>query len=162
MKKLLSVLWLSLFWIASVTFAYSIASWVFEPTKSDVSITKRAINTMKAKEKKRPWYAAWYVWELQKALTEIETQNKEKAEKLANEKEKSEPKKSNEKKKSSVEETTKEPVYLIREEKKTVEATVNSNYSSSSSRTYYTWPKWWCYYINSNGNKSYVDRWFCN
>ena len=30
--------------------------------------------------------------------------------------------------------------------------------SYSSSRTYYTGPRGGCYYINSNGNKSYVDR----
>ncbi len=31
-----------------------------------------------------------------------------------------------------------------------------------SSRTYYTGPRGGCYYINSNGNKTYVDRSFCN
>lgn len=33
---------------------------------------------------------------------------------------------------------------------------------SRSSRTYYTGPRGGCYYINSNGNKTYVDRSFCN
>ena len=33
--------------------------------------------------------------------------------------------------------------------------------SYSSSRTYYTGPRGGCYYINSNGNKSYVDRSKC-
>tara|TARA_R110002050_G_scaffold125594_5_gene245369 strand:- start:4084 stop:4653 length:570 start_codon:yes stop_codon:yes gene_type:complete len=42
-----------------------------------------------------------------------------------------------------------------------------SNYSNTprksfSSRTYYRGPKGGCYYINSNGNKSYVDRSLCN
>lgn len=29
-------------------------------------------------------------------------------------------------------------------------------------KVYYLWPKWWCYYINSSWNKSYVDSSFCN
>ena len=37
-----------------------------------------------------------------------------------------------------------------------------STSTSSSSRNYYTWPRWWCYYINSSWNKSYVDHSFCN
>lgn len=30
------------------------------------------------------------------------------------------------------------------------------------SRTYYTGPRGGCYYINKNGNKTYVDHSFCN
>lgn len=30
-----------------------------------------------------------------------------------------------------------------------------------SEKIYITWPKWWCYYINSNWNKSYVDKSYC-
>lgn len=39
----------------------------------------------------------------------------------------------------------------------------NSSYDSSSSdwRTYYTWPRGGCYYINSNGNKTYVSHAYC-
>ena len=32
----------------------------------------------------------------------------------------------------------------------------------SSNRTYYSWPQWGCFYINSNWNKSYVDRSLCS
>ena len=39
-------------------------------------------------------------------------------------------------------------------------ATTTTNYSSG--RNYYTWSRWWCYYYNSNGNKSYVDRSLCD
>lgn len=34
--------------------------------------------------------------------------------------------------------------------------------NNSSGKTYYTGPKGGCYYYNSNGNKSYVDRSLCN
>lgn len=37
-----------------------------------------------------------------------------------------------------------------------------SKRKSRSSRTYNTGPRGGCYYINSNGNKTYVDRSFCN
>lgn len=37
-----------------------------------------------------------------------------------------------------------------------------SSYQSSDWRTYYTWPRWGCYYINSNGNKTYVDHSYCS
>lgn len=30
-----------------------------------------------------------------------------------------------------------------------------------NNKNYFTWPRWGCYYINSNGNKSYVDRSYC-
>jgi len=32
----------------------------------------------------------------------------------------------------------------------------------TTGRTYITGPRGGCYYINSNGNKTYVDRSFCN
>lgn len=38
----------------------------------------------------------------------------------------------------------------------------NSSKSSSSSRNYIRGPRGGCYYINSNGNKTYVDRSMCN
>lgn len=38
----------------------------------------------------------------------------------------------------------------------------NSAKSSSSSRNYIRGPRGGCYYINSNGNKTYVDRSMCN
>lgn len=38
----------------------------------------------------------------------------------------------------------------------------NSSKSSSSSRNYIRGPRGGCYYINSNGNKTYVDRNMCN
>ena len=41
----------------------------------------------------------------------------------------------------------------------------NSTYktkSHRSSRTYYRGPRGGCYYINSNGNKTYVSRSLCN
>lgn len=34
--------------------------------------------------------------------------------------------------------------------------------SSTANRTYITGPRGGCYYINRNGNKTYVDRSFCN
>lgn len=34
--------------------------------------------------------------------------------------------------------------------------------SPASSRSYYRGPRGGCYYINSNGNKTYVDRSLCN
>lgn len=34
--------------------------------------------------------------------------------------------------------------------------------SNGYSRTYYRGPRGGCYYINSNGNKTYVDRSLCN
>jgi hypothetical protein len=37
-----------------------------------------------------------------------------------------------------------------------------SSSRSSSSRTYLTGPRGGCYYINSNGNKTYVSRSLCN
>jgi len=43
--------------------------------------------------------------------------------------------------------------------------TTNSSTSTStysSGRNYYTWPRWGCYYYNSNWNKIYVDHSFCN
>jgi micrococcal nuclease len=36
------------------------------------------------------------------------------------------------------------------------------NNSEKNIRTYYLWPKGWCYYINSSWDKSYVDSNFCN
>src|SRR5690606_34073296 len=47
-------------------------------------------------------------------------------------------------------------------------STSSSNRTRSSSvkkptgRTYIRGPRGGCYYINSNGNKTYVDRSFCN
>lgn len=38
----------------------------------------------------------------------------------------------------------------------------NNSKSSSSSRNYIRGPRGGCYYINSNGNKTYVDRSMCN
>lgn len=38
----------------------------------------------------------------------------------------------------------------------------NSSKSNSSSRNYIRGPRGGCYYINSNGNKTYVDRSMCN
>lgn len=38
----------------------------------------------------------------------------------------------------------------------------NTSKSSSSSRNYIRGPRGGCYYINSNGNKTYVDRSMCN
>lgn len=38
----------------------------------------------------------------------------------------------------------------------------NSSKSSSSSRNYIRGPRGGCYYINSNGNTTYVDRSMCN
>ncbi len=38
----------------------------------------------------------------------------------------------------------------------------NKSKSSSSSRNYIRGPRGGCYYINSNGNKTYVDRSMCN
>ncbi|MGJ1417708.1 hypothetical protein [Sphingobacterium multivorum] len=38
----------------------------------------------------------------------------------------------------------------------------NSSKSSSSSRNYIRGPRGGCYYINSNYNKTYVDRSMCN
>lgn len=38
----------------------------------------------------------------------------------------------------------------------------NTSKSSSSSRNYIRGPRGGCYYINSNGNKTYVDRSTCN
>jgi len=37
-----------------------------------------------------------------------------------------------------------------------------SKYTPSTRRVYHTGPKGGCYYINSNGNKTYVDRSKCN
>ncbi len=34
--------------------------------------------------------------------------------------------------------------------------------NTSGYKTYYTWPRGGCYYWNSNGNKTYVDRSLCN
>ena len=49
----------------------------------------------------------------------------------------------------------------------TNKSTITSNKKTpkkkiSSSRKYYTGPRGGCYYINSNGNKVYVDRSLCN
>ncbi|WP_293887492.1 MULTISPECIES: DUF3157 family protein [unclassified Sphingobacterium] len=38
----------------------------------------------------------------------------------------------------------------------------NTSKSSSSTRSYIRGPRGGCYYINSNGNKTYVDRSMCN
>ena len=38
----------------------------------------------------------------------------------------------------------------------------SSNKISKTSRSYFKGPRGGCYYINSNGNKSYVDRSLCN
>lgn len=38
----------------------------------------------------------------------------------------------------------------------------NTSKSSSSSGNYIRGPRGGCYYINSNGNKTYVDRSMCN
>ena len=38
----------------------------------------------------------------------------------------------------------------------------NSKSNNTSSRTYYSGPRGGCYYINSNGNKTYVSRSLCN
>lgn len=38
----------------------------------------------------------------------------------------------------------------------------SSRSSSSSIKYYKDGPKGGCYYINSNGNKTYVDRSYCN
>lgn len=38
----------------------------------------------------------------------------------------------------------------------------NKKKNSSTSRKYITGPRGGCYYINSNGNKVYVDRSLCN
>ncbi len=38
----------------------------------------------------------------------------------------------------------------------------NASKSSSPSRNYIRGPRGGCYYINSNGNKTYVDRSMCN
>ncbi len=161
MKKTLSILLLSVFWIASVTFAYTAAWWKFVPTKTEKTAVKTAISKMKNKEIKKPWYAQWYVWELQNALTQIETEKKEKAEKLAEKKKQSEQKEV--KKETTKDKEVKEPEYLIREEKKTTESTNSydtTNYNTW--KTYYTWPRGGCYYINSNWNKTYVDRSLCS
>lgn len=37
-----------------------------------------------------------------------------------------------------------------------------SSAKKSTGRTYIRGPRGGCYYINSNGNKTYVDRSFCN
>lgn len=49
----------------------------------------------------------------------------------------------------------------IRKKTSTTKKT-NAKRKPRSSRTYYTGPRGGCYYINSNGNKTYVDRSFCN
>lgn len=41
-------------------------------------------------------------------------------------------------------------------------ATKSSTYKSKASRVYHRGPRGGCYYINSNGNKVYVDRSLCN
>ena len=38
----------------------------------------------------------------------------------------------------------------------------NTSKSSTSTRSYIRGPRGGCYYINSNGNKTYVDRSMCN
>lgn len=38
----------------------------------------------------------------------------------------------------------------------------HANRLKSSTRNYITGPRGGCYYINSNGNKTYVDRSMCN
>ncbi|MNK14516.1 hypothetical protein D3C87_326390 [compost metagenome] len=40
--------------------------------------------------------------------------------------------------------------------------TTNTSKSSSSTTSYIRGPRGGCYYINSNGNKTYVDRSMCN
>ncbi len=39
--------------------------------------------------------------------------------------------------------------------------TTTTTTPSSTWRTYYTWPRGGCYYINGNGNKTYVDHSYC-
>jgi Protein of unknown function (DUF3157). len=40
--------------------------------------------------------------------------------------------------------------------------TSSSSVKKPTGRTYIRGPRGGCYYINSNGNKTYVDRSFCN
>lgn len=44
----------------------------------------------------------------------------------------------------------------------TVKPTNNNSSSVTSGRTYIRGPRGGCYYINRNGNKTYVDRSLCN
>ncbi len=44
---------------------------------------------------------------------------------------------------------------------KTISSSVRSSRTSSSYNNYYLGPRGGCYYINSNGNKTYVDRSYC-
>ena len=42
-----------------------------------------------------------------------------------------------------------------------ISANAENTYRPKSNHTYITGPKGGCYYINSNGNKTYVDRTLC-
>lgn len=43
----------------------------------------------------------------------------------------------------------------------TEEKTTNNTEKIPSDKVYIIWPEWWCYYINSNWNKSYVEKSYC-
>jgi len=45
---------------------------------------------------------------------------------------------------------------------RSIEKQSNKQYKSRSTRTYHRGPRGGCYYINSNGNKTYVARSMCN
>jgi len=58
----------------------------------------------------------------------------------------------------------------VLEEKKSTstKSSINNSYKVtnikkySTYRNYYKWKRWWCYYYNSNWNKTYVSRSLCN
>jgi len=45
---------------------------------------------------------------------------------------------------------------------KSIESSQSKQYKTRTTRVYYRGPRGGCYYINSNGNKTYVSRSLCN
>ncbi len=45
---------------------------------------------------------------------------------------------------------------------RSIENNSNTKYKTRKTRTYYRGPRGGCYYVNSNGNKTYVARSMCN
>lgn len=57
---------------------------------------------------------------------------------------------------------TKTATYTDGSYSQSVESKNSKSYKTSTTRTYYRGPRGGCYYINSNGNKTYVARSMCN
>ncbi len=57
---------------------------------------------------------------------------------------------------------TKNATYNDGSSSRSVEKQSSQQYQSRSTRTYHRGPRGGCYYINSNGNKTYVARSMCN